>query len=408
MDIISTTEASALKLEYQHNICEAQGLRRDVLKILKMAKPTKDNLTREQRVALKEIREDNHISIYPFDKGSGMVRIRNEDAMEKIQEQLGNTKIVEEDPTSKFATDIRNTLKVMNKKGRFTKKEYESIYPSDPVPPRMYGTVKAHKPEKEYPMRIVVSTIGTPSHGISEYLVNFIQQTLNKNETRIKNSTTFVNKAKIWNILPDEIQVSYDVVNLYPSVPLKEATNVILDILNQDADLKNYTKLNIIEIKTLIELCLSKCYFLWNNQIHILENSGPIGLSLMVVLAEGFLQILEKKAFNDALHARPPIIIKSFYRYVDDSHARFPSITHANNFKEILNQQSAQIQYTMEEENENKELEFLDTKIINNGDGKYEFKVFRKEAITNVQVKPTSAHDPNFLNGISTSCLQYL
>ena len=34
-------------------------------------------------------------------------------------------------------------------------------YPSDPLPPRMYGTIKAHKSEKNYPMRIVVSTIGT-------------------------------------------------------------------------------------------------------------------------------------------------------------------------------------------------------------------------------------------------------
>ena len=163
----------------------------------------------------------------------------------------------------------------MNKKGRFTKKEYESIYPSDAIPPRMYGTIKAHKPEKHYPMRIVVSTIGTPSYGISEYLVKFIQHTLNKNETRIRNSTSFVNNARTWNISPDEIQVSYDVVNLYPSVPLKEATKVILDLLNEDTDLKRYTKLSIVEIKTLIELCLSKCYFLWDNKIHnMLEDSG--------------------------------------------------------------------------------------------------------------------------------------
>ena len=198
----------------------------------------------------------------------------------------------------------------------------------------------------------------------------------------------------------DEIQVSCDVVNIYPSVPLKEATNVILDMLNEDNDLKKYTKLNILEIKTLIELCLSKCYFLWNNQIYELEDSGPIGLSLMVVIAEGFLQVLEKKAFNDALHVQPAIILKSFYRYVDDSHARFPNITYARKFKEILNQQSKHIQYTMEEENENKELEFLDTKIINNGEGKYEFRVYRKEAITNVQVKPSSSHDPKILIGI--------
>ena len=54
----------------------------------------------------------------------------------------------------------------------------------------------------------------------------------------------------------------------------------------------------------------------------------------------------------------------------------------------------------MEAENEGKTLEFLDIKVTNNGEGKYEFDVFRKKAITNVQVKPTSSHDPKILEGI--------
>ena len=32
--------------------------------------------------------------------------------------------------------------------------------------------------------------------------------------------------------------------------------------------------------------------------------------------------------------------------------------------------------------------------------GKYEFDIYRKKAITNIQIKPTSAHDPNVLDGI--------
>ena len=36
---------------------------------------------------------------------------------------------------------------------------------------------------------------------------------------------------------------------------------------------------------------------------------------------------------------------------------------------------------------------------MNQGTGKYEFDVFRKKAITNVQVKPESEHDPKVLKG---------
>ena len=283
----------------------------------------------------------------------------------------------------------------MNKAKKFTAKEYELVYPSDPVPPRLYGVVKAHKPQKNFPMRTIVSTIGTATHGLSEYLVKLIQPALNKNENRLKNSSSFIDKAKTWEISAEEVQVSYDVVNLYPSVPLKEATDVILEIVRNDPDTLQGKKIKINDVKKLIELCLSKCYFLWNNEIHELKDSGPIGLSLMVVMAEGFLQHIERIALQTALN--PP---KSFVGYVDDSHARFNLIQHAHDFKTVLNQQNPKVQHTIEVENQDKELEFLDVKTKNNRAGRYEFSVHRKAAITNIQVKPHSDHDPKILEGI--------
>ena len=349
---------------------------------------------------MKEIKEDPSISIYPFDKGTGLVRIKTEDAIKKIREQIGDTNIVDRDPTDTFARDIRNALAPLNKKGRFTKKEYETIYPSDAVPPRMYGLLKAHKPEKNYPMRLVVSTIGSPPYGLSSYLVGIIQHTLDKNPTRLKNTAAFINEAKTWSISQTEVQVSYDVVNLYPTVPLKKATEVVLDLLKKDDDLKKHTKLTLSEIKKLLELCLSKCYFIWNSEIHELKDSGPIGLSLMVVMAEGWLQVLEAKAIDDALNHQPPIIPLSFFRYVDDSHSRFDERKGAETFLTILNSQDPSTQYTMEVESDKKELAFLEVRTINSGQGSYEIDVFRKNAITNVQVKPESSHDPRVLKGI--------
>ena len=400
MDIVSTTECSSLKLEYSDKVELAQTLRKDVLRVLKTSKSPSDNLSTAQRKAIKEIRDDNDIVIYPFDKGCGLVRISAEDANNKILEQIGNTKVIDEDPTPSFATKVRYTLCQMNKRKRFTKKEYEMIYPSDAIPPRMYGAIKAHKVEKGYPMRVIVSTIGTPVYGLSRYLVGITQPTLDKNEIRLKNTISFVNKAKTWNVSPEEVQVSFDVVNLYPSVPINRAISVMIDMLNSDVSLRDRTKLTIKEIKTLVELCLSRSYFLWNGKIYELENSGPIGLSLMVVLSEAFLQYLEKNAVTESLQCNPPIDLKSFYRYVDDSHARFPDFDQAGIFLTILNSQDENIQYTMEREDERKTLNFLSAKVINNLRGNYEFDIYRKNAITNIQVKPSSSHDPKVLDGI--------
>ena len=79
----------------------------------------------------------------------------------------------------------------------------------------------------------------------------------------------------------------------------------------------------------------------------------------MVVIAEGFLQHHEEKAIIIALNQN--ISIKSFLRYVDDSsHARVECIENANSFFKILNDQSSHLQYTIETEDENKAVNFLD------------------------------------------------
>ena len=70
-------------------------------------KKKKKNLTREQRKALKEIKENNLVDIYLFDKGNGFVRIEHDKALEKICEQIGPTRVLSEDPTSSYAVKIK-------------------------------------------------------------------------------------------------------------------------------------------------------------------------------------------------------------------------------------------------------------------------------------------------------------
>ena len=221
-------------------------------------------------------------------------------------------------------------------------------------------------------------------------------------------SIRVVDEAKTWTIASDEVQVSYDVVNLYPSVPIKESIEVLIDQLNQDREnLQSETKLKISEIKELLELCLSICYFLYDDQIHVLENKGPIGLSLMVTMAESYLQHLKDRAIDEALHQQPPIELKTHRRYVDDSHSRFKELLDAARFLTELNRQDERVQYTMEMEGEDKSLAFLNVKATNNRQGSYDFQIYRKKAITNVQIKPESSHDPKILSGIFKDFVQH-
>ena len=121
------------------------------------------------------------------------------------------------------------------------------------------------------------------------------------------------------------------------------------------------TKFCLKDIYELADFCLSKCYFLWNNEIRILKNSGPIELSFMVVLSESYVQNLEHKAIAEALTLN--LAPKTYRRYVDDTHARFTSKKQSRQFQNILNKQDKHIQFTIEDENKEMCLKFLDIKI---------------------------------------------
>ena len=191
MDIISATETYAIDLENSSKETDAEFLSQNVSQILNRNLNIKlrGDLSKPQRKALVQMKNNNDTTIYPFDKGSGFVGLSEKNAMQKIEEQLGKAKIAENDPTLKFTNKIQKILCRLRKEKKFTDKEYFQIYPSDPIPPQLYGTIKAHKSEKNYPMRTIVLTIGTPAYGISKYLVEIIQPTLNKSNNKIQNST---------------------------------------------------------------------------------------------------------------------------------------------------------------------------------------------------------------------------
>ena len=117
----------------------------------------------------------------------------------------------------------------------------------------------------------------------------------------------------------------------------------------------------------------------------------------MVVLFESYVQNLEHKAIAEALTLN--LAPKTYKRYVDDTDARFTSKEQSREFQNILNKQDEHNQFTIEDENEEKCLNFLDIKIKNNN-GRYEFDVHRKPALTNVQIKPHSCIPPDTITSI--------
>ena len=58
------------------------------------------------------------------------------------------------------------------------------------------------------------------------------------------------------------------------------------------------------------------------------------------------------------------------------------------------------MQYTIGFKNENKQFSFLDVTMTNTGNNSYDFKIFRKTSIRNVQIKPNSNIAPHIVMGV--------
>ena len=136
------------------------------------------------------------------------------------------------------------------------------------------------------------------------------------------------------------------------------------DLIETLKHLEKRIKLTLTVIYKLTELLLRKCYFLYENNLCLLQSSGPTGISLMVVLLECYLKKIKCKAKMEALNYK--IAPKTCRRFVDDSYVRFLESSHANKLLDILNKKDPAITNTVEFQDYKHSLDFLDINIINN------------------------------------------
>ena len=61
-----------------------------------------------------------------------------------------------------------------------------------------------------------------------------------------------------------------------------------------------------------MDSCLKTCHFIWNRKTYV-KNAGPIRLSIMVVMAVGYLQFLEMMVISQAMVERIQLIT---YKYM--------------------------------------------------------------------------------------------
>ena len=107
MDIITITEMNILKLEHEGKSIDNEQLRQNVKGKVMIEKPPMFNIDRNTWKSIQNIRNNDNVDIQPFDNGNRFVQITHHDALEKIENELGSTTILNKDPTRKNFTKFQ-------------------------------------------------------------------------------------------------------------------------------------------------------------------------------------------------------------------------------------------------------------------------------------------------------------
>ena len=158
-DIIATVKDAVKDLEKE----EADTICAKVSLTLQNSKPPKDNLSKDECKALKELQSD--ASIWPAGRGRSTVILNHEDYLEKCMDHINNGpyQLLNKDPTTKIKTKTLKKLKVL-KDNKFIDNKLYYLKPTDSPAPRFYGQQKSTSQELLY---VLLFHIVTPHCTIS-------------------------------------------------------------------------------------------------------------------------------------------------------------------------------------------------------------------------------------------------
>ena len=152
------------------------------------------NLTREEKVALNNLRSDHTIIIKEADKGSGVVVWDREDYILEAENQLRDPGVyqkLDNDPSTLVQRVINDAISNIEERGDIDEKTLEYFMVNNPKLGRFYLLPKIHKRLSSVPGRPVISNSGCFTVNISAFLDHYLQPLAKKSVRMSKILTIF-------------------------------------------------------------------------------------------------------------------------------------------------------------------------------------------------------------------------
>lgn len=346
----------------------------------------KDNLSKAERQALKELKTDTSIVIKKADKGSAIVIMDRADYIKEASRQLNDERHYKEIDTPQYPDNcdmFNELLYQMKSQNLINSKELNYLSALKDSRERIFYILpKIHKDPSKWtvkdkipPGRPIVSDVNSESYNISKFIDYHLAPYATQHESYVKNTYDFLDKIKQVKLTRNAILVSLDVESLYTNIQHDFGIDAVSDAFS-----RNPKPIHPFIIK-LLRLSLEGNDFTFNSK-HFLQISGTaMGKKFAPHYADITMAYWERENLKKC-DKKPTF----YFRYLDDiaiawEHSR----SDFQEFFDILN--SSHVSIKLSQNVQDNQLEFLDVLIFKGAN-------FERNGIldTKVYFKPTDSH----------------
>jgi hypothetical protein len=357
--------------------------------------PRNKNITREEKMGIRELQNNTSIIIKPADKGSATVIMNRSDYIAEAIKQLSDNRFyieLEGDPTEAHHKIVSKAVESLYNKGEITKKTKEYLIVEKPRLASFYLLPKIHKNQIPPPGRPIVSANECPTERISGFVDHFLRPIVSSQPSYIKDTTDFITKIMAIKDLPDNaLLVTLDVSSLYTNIPNDEGIRACSSELSIQRETQALP--TVQSLIWLLKLTLRLNNFEFNGKHYLQVGGTAMGTKLAPSYANIFMAKLEQKLINE--HRLKP---HTWFRFIDDI---FCIWTHGadklEEFVQYLNNAHTSIKFTSEISEE--KVNFLDTTVILDKEGGVYTTLYTKPTDTHNYLHYTSAHPAHCKDG---------
>ena len=368
----------------------------------------RDNLTAEERCALRELQNDNNIVIKPADKGSCTVIMDKSAYVDEVRRQLDNTQYYRKLDGPIYQDNVPKINKILDqmRAGEFiTDKQLSFLRASSTDRRRiLYVLPKIHKPRSKWPQptmpegRPIVSDCGSESYRVSQFIDSFIRPISILHPSYLKDTYDFVSKIRNQSIPKKSFLVTGDVTALYTNMTFDRTLDTVRATLEKHPDPERPDDL----LLKLLDITMRNNDFEFDGETYLQICGMAMGKTYAPGLADIYMEEFDEKAH---LHHS----LQLYFRFLDDT---FFIWTGSENdlrlFESYLNSLIPGIKITLHWSTES--VDFLDTTVYrhhtnNDSDDLLYTRVFFKETDTHQLLHKSSFHPRHTSKGVLKSQL---